>query len=190
MTSHSRRQYQATIRAAHPADLAYYRRVLADCTEYPFAGEGSTPLSRAVWALEIDKTKPGREPMKFKYDPKVISTYLNVSCMTVARLAELCHVSAPSVYMAKQGKAGSAAAAKIINYINLHPVKERPAAPSTGAVQVSTERVKQIVAEEMRPSLTRASVDKAVASDSLQWLREVIDAGKVKSIEIRMEVGE
>ena len=163
MTSHSRRQYQATIRSAHPADLAYYRRVLADCTEYPFAGEGSTPLSRAVW-MEKNGYLEVKPMNKYK-------RYMKDRGWHAKKFAAEAGVSVNSLYKIMAGTYCGKAEWKVQEYMEKHRLTLDQFAAEVG-------------------SRTDGPVDITRARAVMGWATDMIDAGKVKSIEIRMEVGE
>jgi len=169
MTSHSRRQYQATIRSAHPADLAYYRRVLADCTEYPFAGEGSTALSRAVWMEKTGQLEV--KPMN-KY-----KRYMKDRGWHAKKFAAEVGVSVNSLYKVMTGRGSGAAERKVRWYMETNPA---------GFTRLPS--LEQLAAE-VSPR-TDGPVDITRARAVMGWATDMIDSGKVKSIEIRMEVGE
>ena len=157
MTSHSRRLYQSTIRSAHRADLAYYRRVMDGCTEYPFAGEGSTALSRAVW-MEKNGFLEVKPMNKYK-------RYMKDRGWHAKKFAAEVGVSVNSLYKIMAGTYRGKAERKVQEYMVDHP--------HIGTV-----------------SLVDAAIDAAKARAVMGWATNMIDSGKVKSIEIRMEVGE
>lgn len=149
---------RATIRAANPADVAHYRRVMANYEEYPYEGEGDTDLARAVWAQmhgQLGDKQEGR--MKHDYDAAAINRFIERKGWTGRELARRAGVSPDVIY-------------KILS--DAYPCK----GPAVRKVMALMER-------------DQPAVDQQAAGETLRWLQGMIEGGKVKSIEIRMEVG-
>jgi len=149
MTIPSRRQYRATIAAANPADVAHYRRVMAGYEEYPYEGEASTPLRRALWLEKIGQLE--ERPMTD------LRRYLKVRGLTARQFADECNESRAVIKKLSAGCYKGAAADRVMAYIAAHPVG--------GAVELN----------EWRQAVRR--------------LDGLIGSGKVRGIEIRVEVG-
>jgi len=144
------RAYQSTIRNGHPADVEYYRKVMAGCEEYPFEGAGSTPLSRAVW-LEMKGKLEARQMSKYK-------RYLVSSGLTAKALAYEIGVSRNTMYYILRGRYDRPATKKVDDYMAAHPI--------SGPVPVDLRDWRQAVRK----------------------LDGLIDSGRVRNIEIRLEV--
>ena len=144
------RAYQSTIRNGHPADVEYYRKVMAGCEEYPFEGAGSTALSRAIW-LDMKGKLEVRQMNKYK-------RYLVDSGLTAKVLAHKVGISRNTMYYVLRGRYDRPATKLVDDYMATHPI--------SGPVPVDLRNWRQAVRK----------------------LDSLIDSGKVRNIEIRVEV--
>ncbi len=116
MNAQSKRQYLATIAAANPADVAHYRRVMEQYSEYPYEGIASTPLTRALW---LEKTGQLEErPMT------ELRKYLKARGLTARQFADECKESPAVIKKLSAGCYKGAAADRVMAYVRAHPVED------------------------------------------------------------------
>ena len=147
------RAYQSTIRNGHPADIEYYRNVMAGCEEYPFEGAGSTALSRAIW-LDM-KGKLALKPMN------PIKAYIQARGWNAKTMATAAGVKLNTLYKIMSERCGGPVERKVLAYIAANPVDGKVVVP----------------------------VDLRDWRQAVRKLDGLIDSGKVRSVEIRLEVG-
>jgi len=86
----TKRNFLAAVRSGNPADVAFYSRAFDENKQYPFEGEASTYLARAVWALRKSgmKVEEMMADMKCDYDCMAVGRYCKENKITTKALAE------------------------------------------------------------------------------------------------------